>query len=140
MLPNEDQVLGFTGEEDVVAGAKKLLAAGAGLVAVTRGGDGALLVTPEGSEKVPAFAIDVVDTTGCGDAFSAASYAAWAWAAGRTTPPSSAAPRRPWWPRDSAATTETSTSPARMRSRRGASHAADLPGNEATGLQPRGVS
>ncbi|MEJ8667783.1 MULTISPECIES: carbohydrate kinase family protein [unclassified Streptomyces] len=71
MLPNEDQVLGFTGEEDVVAGAKKLLAAGAGLVAVTRGGDGALLVTPEGSEKVPAFAIDVVDTTGCGDAFSA---------------------------------------------------------------------
>jgi sugar/nucleoside kinase (ribokinase family) len=71
MLPNEDQVLGFTGEQDVVAGAKKLLAAGAGLVAVTRGGDGALLVTPEGSEKVPAFAIDVVDTTGCGDAFSA---------------------------------------------------------------------
>ncbi|WP_369268954.1 carbohydrate kinase family protein [Streptomyces sp. R11] len=71
MLPNEDQVLGFTGEEDVVAGAKKLLAAGAGLVAVTRGGDGALLVTPEGTEKVPAFAIDVVDTTGCGDAFSA---------------------------------------------------------------------
>ncbi|MDF3140571.1 MULTISPECIES: carbohydrate kinase family protein [unclassified Streptomyces] len=71
MLPNEDQVLGFTGEEDLVAGANKLLAAGAGLVAVTRGGDGALLATPQGTEKVPAFAIDVVDTTGCGDAFSA---------------------------------------------------------------------
>jgi sugar/nucleoside kinase (ribokinase family) len=71
MLPNEDQVLGFTGEADLVTGAKKLLAAGAGLVAVTRGGDGALLVTPEGTEKVPAFAVDVVDTTGCGDAFSA---------------------------------------------------------------------
>ncbi|MFE7274047.1 carbohydrate kinase family protein [Streptomyces sp. NPDC057623] len=71
MLPNEDQVLGFTGEEDLVHGAKKLLAAGAGLVAVTRGGDGALLVTGDGTEKVPAFAIDVVDTTGCGDAFSA---------------------------------------------------------------------
>ncbi|NUP15679.1 MAG: carbohydrate kinase family protein [Streptomyces sp.] len=71
MLPNEDQVLGFTGETDLVAGAQKLLAAGAGLVAVTRGGDGALLVTPDGTEKVPAFAIDVVDTTGCGDAFSA---------------------------------------------------------------------
>lgn len=71
MLPNEEQVLGFTGEDDVVAGAKKLLDAGAGLVAVTRGGDGALLVTPQGTEKVPAFAIDVVDTTGCGDAFSA---------------------------------------------------------------------
>lgn len=71
MLPNEDQVLGFTGEEDLVAGARKLLAAGAGLVAVTRGADGALLVTAEGTEEVPAFAIDVVDTTGCGDAFSA---------------------------------------------------------------------
>ncbi|MGC9539660.1 carbohydrate kinase family protein [Streptomyces sp. UG1] len=71
MLPNEDQVLGFTGEQDLAAGAQKLLAAGAGLVAVTRGGDGALLVTPDRIEKVPAFAIDVVDTTGCGDAFSA---------------------------------------------------------------------
>ncbi|WP_217213007.1 carbohydrate kinase family protein [Streptomyces sp. AC550_RSS872] len=71
MLPNEDQVLGFTGEDDLAKGARKLLAAGAGLVAVTRGGDGALLVTPEGAEKVPAFEIDVVDTTGCGDAFSA---------------------------------------------------------------------
>ncbi|MCF1592121.1 carbohydrate kinase family protein [Streptomyces muensis] len=71
MLPNEDQVLGFTGEDDLLKGARKLLAAGAGLAAVTRGADGALLVTPEGTEKVPAFAIDVVDTTGCGDAFSA---------------------------------------------------------------------
>ncbi|MFF7167404.1 carbohydrate kinase family protein [Streptomyces sp. NPDC008086] len=71
MLPNEDQVLGFTGEDDLVKGANRLLAAGAGLVAVTRGADGALLVTPDGTQKVPAFAIDVVDTTGCGDAFSA---------------------------------------------------------------------
>jgi sugar/nucleoside kinase (ribokinase family) len=71
LLPNEDQVLGFTGEQDLVAGANKLLDAGAGLVAVTRGAEGALLVTPEGAEKVPAFSIDVVDTTGCGDAFSA---------------------------------------------------------------------
>lgn len=71
MLPNEDQVLGFTGEQDLMAGANKLLAAGAGLVAVTRGGDGALLVTGEGTQQVPAFAVEVVDTTGCGDAFSA---------------------------------------------------------------------
>ncbi|MGW7402396.1 carbohydrate kinase family protein [Streptomyces sp. NPDC054833] len=71
LLPNDEQVLGFSGEEDLVAGAKKFLGAGAGLVAVTRGGDGALLVTEEGAETVPAFAIDVVDTTGCGDAFSA---------------------------------------------------------------------
>lgn len=44
---------------------------GVGLVAVTRGGDGALLVTAEGTETIPAFEVEVVDTTGCGDAFSA---------------------------------------------------------------------
>ncbi|EGX57528.1 ribokinase-like protein [Streptomyces zinciresistens K42] len=71
LLPNEDQVLGFTGEDDLLAGAQKLLAAGAGLVAVTRGERGALVVTSGGAERVPAFAVDVVDTTGCGDAFSA---------------------------------------------------------------------
>ncbi|MFF4256829.1 carbohydrate kinase family protein [Streptomyces sp. NPDC001663] len=71
LLPNDDQVLGFSEEQDLVTGAKKLLAAGAGLVAVTRGGDGAILVTAEGTETVPAFEVDVVDTTGCGDAFSA---------------------------------------------------------------------
>ncbi|MEU2421252.1 carbohydrate kinase family protein [Streptomyces sp. NPDC007851] len=71
LLPNDDQVLGFSEEDDLVAGAKKLVGAGAGLVAVTRGADGALLVCADGTETVPAFEIDVVDTTGCGDAFSA---------------------------------------------------------------------
>ncbi|MGI5452572.1 carbohydrate kinase family protein [Streptomyces sp. CA-249302] len=71
LLPNDDQVLGFSEETDLVTGAKKFLAAGVGLVAVTRGGEGALLVTPEGTETVPAFEVEVVDTTGCGDAFSA---------------------------------------------------------------------
>ncbi|WP_405673014.1 carbohydrate kinase family protein [Streptomyces sp. NBC_01530] len=71
LLPNDDQLLGFSGEDDLVTGAKKLLAGGAGLVAVTRGADGVLLVTAEGTDTVPAFEVDVVDTTGCGDAFSA---------------------------------------------------------------------
>ncbi|MFE7174677.1 carbohydrate kinase family protein [Streptomyces sp. NPDC057616] len=71
LLPNDDQVHGFSEEEDLLTGARKFLAAGAGLVAVTRGGDGALLVTTDGTETVPAFDVDVVDTTGCGDAFSA---------------------------------------------------------------------
>ncbi|MFJ9903752.1 carbohydrate kinase family protein [Streptomyces sp. NPDC101152] len=71
LLPNDDQVLGFSEEQDLVTGARKFLAAGTGLVAVTRGGDGALLVTADGTETVPAFDVEVVDTTGCGDAFSA---------------------------------------------------------------------
>ena len=71
LLPNDEQVLGLTGATDLEAGARTLLGAGAGCVAVTRGGDGALIVTAEETIAVPAYSVDVVDTTGCGDAFSA---------------------------------------------------------------------
>jgi len=71
LLPNDDQVLGFSGKPDLEEGALALLEAGAGVLAVTCGGDGALVVTRDGVSRVPAFDIDVVDTTGCGDAFSA---------------------------------------------------------------------
>ena len=71
LLPNEDQVLGFTGATDLAEGCRRLLDAGAGLLAVTCGAGGTLVVDREGSQQVPAFAVDVVDTTGCGDAFSA---------------------------------------------------------------------
>ena len=49
----------------------RLLDAGAGLLAVTCGADGVLIVGREGTQQVPAFAVDVVDNTGCGNAFSA---------------------------------------------------------------------
>ena len=71
LLPNEDQVLGFTGEAGLADGCRCLLDAGVGLLAVTCGAEGALVVSHEGTQQVPAFAVDVVDTTGCGDAFSA---------------------------------------------------------------------
>lgn len=71
VLPNDEQVLGLTGTDDLVAGARVLLAAGAGCVAVTQGARGALVVTADEVIEVPAYAVDVVDTTGCGDAFSA---------------------------------------------------------------------
>jgi sugar/nucleoside kinase (ribokinase family) len=71
LLPNDEQVLGFTGEPDVEAGCRALVARGVGCVAATCGGEGVVLVDAGGSDRVPAFAIDVVDTTGCGDAFSA---------------------------------------------------------------------
>ena len=71
LLPNDEQVMGLTGETDVVAAAQALVAAGAQLVAVTCGGEGAVVVTAHSVDRVPAFAIEVVDTTGCGDAFSA---------------------------------------------------------------------
>jgi sugar/nucleoside kinase (ribokinase family) len=71
LLPNEEQVLGFTGATDLEQGCRDLLARGVGCVAATRGAEGALVVDPEGAVSVPAFEVDVVDTTGCGDAFSA---------------------------------------------------------------------
>ncbi len=70
-LPNDEQVLALTGAEELEAGCRALVERGVGCVAATCGADGALLVDAEGSERVPAFEIEVVDTTGCGDAFSA---------------------------------------------------------------------
>jgi sugar/nucleoside kinase (ribokinase family) len=71
LLPNDEQVLGFTGESDLVAGCRALVDRGVGCVAATRGAEGVLLVTADEIVEVPAFDVDVVDTTGCGDAFSA---------------------------------------------------------------------
>jgi sugar/nucleoside kinase (ribokinase family) len=74
LLPNDEQVLGFTGATDLAEGARALVAAGAGCVAVTQGAKGALVVSADAVVEVPAYPIpadDLVDTTGCGDAFSA---------------------------------------------------------------------
>ena len=71
LLPNDEQVLGFTGAADVVAGARQLVELGVGCVAATAGARGAVVVTAHESLEVPAYDVDVVDTTGCGDAFSA---------------------------------------------------------------------
>lgn len=71
LLPNDEQVRGFTGEDDLAAGARALVGRGVRCVAVTQGARGALVVTAEEEHAVPAYDVDVVDTTGCGDAFSA---------------------------------------------------------------------
>jgi sugar/nucleoside kinase (ribokinase family) len=70
-LPNDEQVLGFTGAADLVDGCRALGDRGVGWVTATCGADGALVVGEALVERVPAFAVEVVDTTGCGGAFSA---------------------------------------------------------------------
>ena len=70
-LPNGDQVLALTGADDLQAGCRALLDRGVGCVAATCGADGVLLVDEDGAERVPAFEVEAVDTTACGDAFSA---------------------------------------------------------------------
>jgi len=70
-LPNDDQVLALTGADDLEAGCRALLDRGVGCVAATCGADGALVVDEDGARQIPAVEIEAVDTTGCGDAFSA---------------------------------------------------------------------
>jgi ribokinase len=60
----------------------RLLDLGAATVVLTRGRDGALVVTPGGTETVSAFPVEVVDSTGAGDAFTGTLAAALA--AGRS--------------------------------------------------------
>jgi len=59
-------------ELDLHAAVHALLASGPRLVVVTLGADGAFGVTGEADARVPAPAVDVVDTIGAGDAFGAA--------------------------------------------------------------------
>lgn len=71
LLPNDEQVLGFTGATDLIDGCRTLIGRGVGCVAVTAGADGAWVVTATAAEHAAATEVEVVDTSGCGDAFSA---------------------------------------------------------------------
>ncbi|MEU5883569.1 sugar kinase [Spirillospora sp. NPDC047279] len=70
-LPNEEQALAMTGTDDIVRAARKLLAEGPRAVIVTLGEHGSLVASADGIERLPALKVDVVDTTGCGDAYCA---------------------------------------------------------------------
>ena len=70
--PNGDQLLALTGRADLEQAVGDVLALGTRGVAVTLGADGCVVTGPDGGlTHVPAIAVDVVDTTGCGDAFDA---------------------------------------------------------------------
>jgi sugar/nucleoside kinase (ribokinase family) len=76
--PNADQLLALTGRTDVELAISDVLALGTCGVAVTLGADGCLVTCGAGAGSddlklthIPAIAVDVVDTTGCGDGFNA---------------------------------------------------------------------
>jgi sugar/nucleoside kinase (ribokinase family) len=76
--PNADQLLALTGRTDLERAIGDVLALGTGGVAVTLGADGCLVSSQaaansneRGLTHIPAIAVDVVDTTGCGDGFDA---------------------------------------------------------------------
>lgn len=74
LVPNESELQLLTGQPvtgtaSVEAAAKALLAKGVKTVIVTLGEKGAMLIIPEKIQHIPAFKIDVIDTTAAGDAF-----------------------------------------------------------------------
>jgi len=72
-LPNADQLLALTGQASLGDAINDVLRLGTQGVAVTQGADGCLLATQQAQtpESLPAIEVDVVDTTGCGDGFTA---------------------------------------------------------------------
>lgn len=67
VILNRGELEFLTERADPQAGARRLLAMGAGAVVVTLGAEGALLVDGGGSHAVEATALPVVDTAGAGD-------------------------------------------------------------------------
>ena len=67
-------LLGIEGEADLRRASKRLLNefSKLRLVAITRGGQGSLLVARDGWHEHPGILVDMVDTIGAGDAFTAA--------------------------------------------------------------------
>jgi sugar/nucleoside kinase (ribokinase family) len=70
-LPNEQQFVAMSGTSDYRTGAAFFQKLGVECVVVTLGDRGSLVVTADGETKIPACEVDVVDTTGCGDAYAA---------------------------------------------------------------------
>ncbi|MEM7132730.1 MAG: carbohydrate kinase [Chloroflexota bacterium] len=68
---NETELEFLTGLADPVLGSQQLVEEGVQLCCVSLGEDGAYFHNGRASGHVPAFAVDVVDTTGSGDAFVA---------------------------------------------------------------------
>ena len=72
LTPNLDEARALAGEQDPEAAARALAARTGAPVVVTLGAGGALVVDGETLERIPAPHVDVVDTTGAGDAFNGA--------------------------------------------------------------------
>jgi ribokinase len=77
LTPNETETQIITdmpvrNPQEAEAAAQQLLAQGVGIAVITLGAQGALIVTPTDTRHVPGQQVEVVDTTGAGDAFNGA--------------------------------------------------------------------
>jgi fructokinase len=69
---SQEEMTFITGQEDLDTGIRTLHGMGPELVAVTRGHEGCAIYNGRDYLEIPAFRVPIVDTTGCGDAFVAA--------------------------------------------------------------------
>lgn len=72
IIVSEENACGCTGSDNVAEMLTTLRSNPEQVVIVTRGGNGCVGSSKEGEFELPAFAVDVVDTTGCGDTFHGA--------------------------------------------------------------------
>lgn len=70
-MPTTAEAMEVSGRATAEEAARFFLDLGAGACVLKDGARGALLVRPDGVAGIPAFEVDVVDTTGCGDSFCA---------------------------------------------------------------------
>jgi fructokinase len=68
---NEEELSLLTGEKDPSVGGMALIKMGPKLCVMTSGTEGSYFATAEGTGFVPAFPVETVDATGCGDSFVA---------------------------------------------------------------------
>jgi sugar/nucleoside kinase (ribokinase family) len=69
-LPNDEEARYLTGEEEPRRQAEAFLRAGCATVVITKGGRGALLMDQTHVVEAPAFDVNLVDSSGAGDAFA----------------------------------------------------------------------
>jgi fructokinase len=72
-LSDEETEL-LTGYADPDAAARHLIGSGIKIAAITLGKDGVFIASKDGSEMIPGYQVDAVDTTGAGDAFWGARF------------------------------------------------------------------
>jgi len=70
VLLNNEEAAELTGEEKLEDAAKLLIELGPKKIIIKKGANGVFAMTPEENFTVPVYPVDVVDTTGAGDAFS----------------------------------------------------------------------
>ncbi|MCA8940132.1 MAG: sugar kinase, partial [Planctomycetes bacterium] len=75
VVMNDGEARMFTGEETIVAAARKMLSFGLDLIIIKKGEHGALAMTPDYTVVLPAYPTErVIDPTGAGDAFAGGTF------------------------------------------------------------------